>query len=464
MIDPNKAELEIKIKDGLFLVQKDEKKGKLIDYIVDHCGKKLARGKVVQLTNNGYSFNAISEGEYYLFVKLFADWSNTNLQKDGTKYFDVDLTDYFTTSERESANNIIPINNESSILKIKVLSKGTEDNPEWIGIMSYEEIVVNDGLGLIKYNLNTQRIANVYVRDGKSYRIAEIDENEINEIAKSIENGTFHSNTITLNILRTGTEKYINPSTDENILIINANEQEVDIIDGMHRVKGIVKAWSKRAAQIKNGEKVNQISGTMAVCIKNLNEKQAKQFIHQESLANQQRNIVKSYYAPNSSLNKFFSKINKEDVYTEDGKPILTGRFSLLPSADNGLSVAFILQFLERFRITSKFKFMEDNLKRNNGAEDFCEFIEILFSELQKDKEFWKKNEEILLSFCFIAGCFLLFFDKCVKVNPPKVSQLSKEEIYSFSQKVLKTNKTDWLFDFPFPTGEMKRIREMYSI
>ena len=411
---------------------------------------KMNLGRIKLAVYHTNSLAALDTSELYLVcdqLKKFCSEKN--------KVFDVDFAEYFTPEEISTAKLLRKAESDSPILRMRAMQKGTINNPEWIGIMSYEEIVDASKRGLLKYNMSTQRVAKVYIIDGRTNFIPDIDEKTVDSIAQAIIEGRFEPNTITLNILKKDDEPYNNLHDEMNVLIIDAEENEVDIIDGMHRIKGIVKAWQMREKQIIDGEETEQISGQMAVCVKNLSEEQAKTFIHQESLANTQQKNTKLLYSPDSYLAQFFIKLNRARGSVV--KNPYYGRISFYADDSSIISTAFLASFMSDMNVILSFdRAIQKESALVEAVDNFVSFANMVYEEL-KDRDDYKRYKRIFEGQCFMAGMLVYFISNMEKLD------VDSETRSVFVETINSLNPNSFIFDYPLLNKQIRELKRIFK-
>ena len=131
-------------------------------------------------------------------------------------------------------------------------------------------------------------------------RVASINMDNVQAIKNEILNGTFQTNTITLNIRATGKEMFSYSSENMSLSIPISEDNSIDCIDGYHRLKAIQLAYSEN----KN------IEGSMIVSIKNLSVEQARYFILQESKGTINNQHELELYDMSGNIAKLTHEIN----------------------------------------------------------------------------------------------------------------------------------------------------------
>ena len=249
--------------------------------------------KTLQILNKMIPIQTLSENE---LINLC-----TFLRRNGI--LNINPSEYWTEIEQTTASNDrIKINKYSNIqtLNLQNVLKIDGFNTQYVTQLSYEQLANLLNVGLISYNFATQRRARVIKVRNRVERVASINMDNVQAIKNEILNGTFQTNTITLNIRATGKEMFSYSSENMSLSIPISEDNSIDCIDGYHRLKAI---------QLAYGEN-NNIKGSMIVSIKNLTVEQARYFIIQESKGtlNNQHDI--ELYDMSGNIAKLTHEIN----------------------------------------------------------------------------------------------------------------------------------------------------------
>ena len=249
--------------------------------------------KTLQILNKMIPIQTLSENE---LINLC-----TFLRRNGI--LNINPSEYWTEIEQTTASNDrIKINKYSNIqtLNLQNVLKIDGFNTQYVTQLSYEQLANLLNVGLISYNFATQRRARVIKVRNRVERVASINMDNVQAIKNEILNGTFQTNTITLNIRATGKEMFSYSSENMTLNIPISEDNSIDCIDGYHRLKAIQLAYSEN----KN------IEGSMIVSIKNLSVEQARYFIIQESKGtlNNQHDI--ELYDMSGNIAKLTHEIN----------------------------------------------------------------------------------------------------------------------------------------------------------
>ena len=249
--------------------------------------------KTLKMLNKMIPIQTLSENEL-INLCMF-------LRRNGI--LNINPSDYWTEIEQTTASkDRIKINQYSNIqtLNLQNVLKIDGFNTQYVTQLSYEQLANLLNVGLISYNFTTQRRARVIKVRNRVERVASINMENVLAIKNEILNGTFQTNTITLNIRATGKEMFSYSSENMALSIPISEDNSIDCIDGYHRLKAI---------QLAYGEN-NNIKGSMIVSIKNLTIEQARHFILQESKGTLNNQHELELYDMSGNIAKLIHEIN----------------------------------------------------------------------------------------------------------------------------------------------------------
>ena len=249
--------------------------------------------KILQILNKMIPIQTLSENEL-INLCMF-------LRRNGI--LNINPSEYWTELEQTTASNDrIKMNQYSNIqtLNLQNVLKIDGFNTQYVTQLSYEQLANLLNVGLISYNFATQRRARVIKVRNRVERVASINMENVLAIKNEILNGTFQTNTITLNIRATGKEIFSYSSENMTLNIPIGEDNSIDCIDGYHRLKAI---------QLAYGEN-NNIKGSMIVSIKNLTIEQARYFIIQESKGTLNNQHELELYDMSGNIAKLIHEIN----------------------------------------------------------------------------------------------------------------------------------------------------------
>lgn len=215
------------------------------------------------------------------------------------------IEEYFTNSEIETYS-ISKYEKENVIFPLKFDAIEIRDD-QWITKTTVKTLMSLRDAGLINYNPNTQRTMQKIERGGKTvgYKV-EINLNQVKEISKSMLDGTYIPDIITINIPAESDALF---SFNKGKLIID-NIDHFDIADGYHRLTAM-----GRACNMKEG-----FDYPMELRIVNFSESKAQQFIFQADQKTKMKRINSDSYNQSSVENIIAKKINEDPGFDLNGK------------------------------------------------------------------------------------------------------------------------------------------------
>lgn len=144
---------------------------------------------------------------------------------------------------------------------------------QWIGSITAKTILKLMDNNLIHYNTETQRAVTVVTKNGEEQWKITISDNAVGEISRSMLNGTFISNMITLNIPEDDFDANFYFDEKKHRFVIKALDR-FDVTDGFHRIIAMQRSQSSN----------NDFDYNMEVRITNFSKDRACHFIRQEDL------------------------------------------------------------------------------------------------------------------------------------------------------------------------------------
>lgn len=238
---------------------------------------------------------------------------------------------------------------------------------------------------LFSYNFDTQR--NPDLKDG--ILVPSIDKTSVGEISDRIEQGRFYSNHLTFNLLNTGDEKFEYDSENRTLTI---HDGEINIIDGFHRVLGILKATSFN----ENAEYITGIN------ITNFDVNKARDFIVQENKRNEINKVQLKSWDKERFESVVIEKINT------DANSELKGLISSDEKVVNSKKAMVYFEHLERsiknnFKITNS---REARIVSKVLIEGFNEIIGLKYEEFKEKDEVWFNTQTFIGYISLIAGLY----------------------------------------------------------
>lgn len=344
----------------------------------------IQQHKILQILQDSVPLNTLSVSELYHICLFLSDM----------ELFEIKLTGYFTDDEITEAvsdKRVFKPKYNDVIEFEKVLFNGNEYQEEYICMLDYSTIGQMDSEGVFSYNYATQRKAKIVKIRDRIERIADVNMESVKAIAEKIKNGSFHMNTITLNMRVTG-EEYFNYVDGK--LIIDKKKTIIDAIDGYHRIKGINMAWRENP----------RIEGKMIVMIKHLSTEDARAFIAQEFMGNTNHAEEMRLYDPSGVVARLVALINKNNR----SKNIFRNNISIQGDKNNILMFDEILSKNIR---EAWFNIIEDanSLELNKIAGYICGFYEMVYDAIcnkfkAKDMDELRKINSKALDMMFMSG------------------------------------------------------------
>ena len=153
------------------------------------------------------------------------------------------VSKYYTSKDQESYENFTYHKSKVSF-PIIIPAIDIDEERQWIGKVSAKQLIEWKSLGLIRYNIEKQRVRKKIVRgDDVSYKI-DVKEKSVNQISKLMDNNEFIPNTITLDLPEDDENLNFHYDYDKRELIIDKLDH-FDITDGFHRLLGMERSAMK---------------------------------------------------------------------------------------------------------------------------------------------------------------------------------------------------------------------------
>lgn len=213
---------------------------------------------------------------------------------DVTKDEKIKLENWFTETEIRDGNNYVYENIEKKIeypLVIPNVLKGKED--QYVFYLPAQTIKLWFDSGLLPYNFDTQRNPKIKKdEEGELIKTANINVDSVNEIGESMEDGSFITNCITLNLLQDNTDR-MEYNRKKELIIYSG---QINPIDGFHRIQGMLVALARNP----------DLDYITEVRFTNWGEQKCKNFIFQEDKRNK---IDGRYMGSIIDINKMGNKV-----------------------------------------------------------------------------------------------------------------------------------------------------------
>lgn len=285
---------------------------------------------------------------------------------------------------------------------------------QWVGTISVRTLLDLRDARLINYNENAQRPLTHRTVNGEEYYQISINEKAVSGIMDSFKNGTYISNTITLNIPETCDFGY-----NDGVLSIR-NISAFDILDGYHRYV----AMQRLVLMNKD------FDYTMELRIVCFPEEKAKQFIWQEDQKTKMSKIDSDSMNQNSISNQVVARLNQRNP------------FAGLINNNNAIIDAGILSRLitTYFCNDNKKKTRSDMITLSNKIYDYFNIL------VDNNPQLLDKKWHISY---LVAAVQLIYMDIDEFEYPNRVDEFSKilsdpeNEVYIHNFKLKQFRKTD---------------------
>lgn len=332
--------LEILLSD---ILQENNKNEDFLKSFLNSLEGKIYRGRATRIFDTSLQLSLLSDEELCLICRiLYKLTRNTNIIPE-TFFLDREIRASEKVESIDIDQNALPNVEFKNFLH-------KEGEEEWLGYVSYKQIKDWFERGYLTYNLQTQRKSTILERQGTRYVLPTIHRKSLNNIAKQMVLGKFYTNAITLNITKNLKEDVIWDEENSTLIVPISPTTELAIIDGCHRILGMVKAL---------GEK--DIDNEICVIVKNLTVDEAQEFIYQEAQINKQ-NISA---LKNSSVRDPFMEMTK--TIARMGSPknnILYGKIGFL---EGNMKEAYCIG--ERFATGLRDNFSDLYYEKDLGVE-----------------------------------------------------------------------------------------------
>ena len=299
------------LEDNLLLIlQSYSNDNKIITEVIERLAEKnIPRSKIIGLFTQAIAFSYIAEIELCLFTKSLYDVVHEYKIKPDEYFNEIELqqAEFYKYIKTEKTNQIV-LHNVDQINEYQWLcTKETYQN-----IAKYFEN------GLLTYNPNTQRQPLKRKVGNRIIEVININPKKITEIKEEMLKNTFNTNAILFNVRRISGMEKIKYNTKERTLVIEKDENTfIDIIDGMHRMGGMLKAIEEKP----------EIDGITSIYIYHVDEEKARQIIRQEAkttpideewielfdVSNPNLEIVKNINTK-QRLNEMFNRIGLDNI------------------------------------------------------------------------------------------------------------------------------------------------------
>lgn len=344
----------------------------LNNYLYD---KLLNLSKTKTKFNTKFYINKLNNSIHKMPIVMANDLISCNKPFDQYEEFDMfcllealeadKIPDYFTKIEISNYTEREYINELKLELPLKINAYQV-DYDQWLGVISYDELIKWSNSHLIRYNLETQRIAKqITIGDGIAY-IPTVNKSHKNKIKQAMSEKKYISDTLTFNV--------INGHTDykDGQLVID-NLEYLDIIDGYHRYLAITELYAEG----------NKIDGNLEIRIVEYNTKKACNFIWQIEQKLKMNKVLINSFAPSTRENKIVDALNKTSAMKQQ---IANGKY---------IDISLLSAAIKATYLKSKIDISD--AKIINSIKDTMELM--IDNDGTLKNRVWLKNEIYLLVF-----------------------------------------------------------------
>lgn len=258
-------------------------------YNYAHTTYGIPKGLVSDLITKRMQMSEVSEFVLFILLdSLYKTENNPNI-KTIDAFYTMQEAKHYRASQYEVKKIKFPL-----VFKMVQIA-----DDQWIGKITIDKLMELRQAQLVNYNVNAQRTMQRVVKGGKeTYKIT-LNQKAVGKIQDSFQDGSFISNTITLNLpVETNCNFYYDESNGS--LVIKSMER-LDITDGFHRYIA--------ACQLKDIK--SDFNYPMELRITNFSEDKAKQFIYQEDQKTQMRKIDSNAFNMNNAANIVVTRLNE---------------------------------------------------------------------------------------------------------------------------------------------------------
>ena len=228
----------------------------------------------------------------FILFALFEAITNRHKAED---FFTQQEIDFYSHQKYEEPKVSFPI---------KVRAVRIDEN-QFIGKISAKELMKFRDAQMINYNANTQRTMKLIIRgETKQWRIT-LDNSAVKSIQESMHDGTFISNTITLNMPETTDFGY----DEETCTLYIRQIEHFDILDGYHRYIAMSNEYNSNP----------DFDYPMELRIVCFPEYKAKQMIFQEDQKTKMRALDSKFFDQTDNGNKVVARLNGDPTCNLSG-------------------------------------------------------------------------------------------------------------------------------------------------
>lgn len=276
--------------------------------------------------------------------------------------FNIDLEKYYSPDEIKTLSKW-----KQEIIKFKFpleFNMKQISDDQWIGATSVSELMKLRDSQIINYNENTQRIMKRLEKGNEEFYSIHLNIKAIKSIEQLYLNGTYISNTITLNMPEETIFKY---NQNSGLLTIKKMDH-FDITDGYHRYIAMSNCYNLNP----------DFDYPMILCITNYSEDKCRQMIWQEDQKTKMAKVDSNSLNLQSSANKVVQKLNTDSTF------YLVGSINSNGGCINKSELAEIIRatYFQRTNITSKQKEIQDIIRAEQDLKDGINYLVEKHTEL----------------------------------------------------------------------------------
>lgn len=347
----------------------------LAAYLRKQCDRIVFdKDKCEQICNDAYEQHNVTSGtmmdliadrtelreasEFLLFV-LAEEIDKVNGTNELPKYFtEIEIKGY--SKQRLEVEKVFP-------LKLHCIRVSTD---QYIGATDIDFLMKLRKAQLINYNENAQRTMQRVVRGDKSFYRITLNMGAVKAIQKSLHEGRYIPNTITLNIPEDVNSEYYFDE-DSSTLVINSLEH-FDISDGYHRFM----------AMCREKDSNPDFDYPVELRIITFSDDKVKQFIFQEDQKTKMRKIDSDSMNMSNQANILVERLNT------DSKFDLVGKIQRNGGSINFSELASIIGY-QYFKGKKKNVDTRELVETKNQIRDsFNRFLEMDTANLDKTYDF----------------------------------------------------------------------------
>ena len=248
----------------------------------------IPRGVIADFITQRRSFNEASD---FILFALLDGFTHilSGLRKKLNFFFTESEIKTYSKAQFEESRIEFPL--EFSMVQIA--------SDQWIGRISVDELMKLRKAQMINYNENAQRTMKKMIRGDKEYYKININKTAVKEIKNALEESTFISNTLTLNIPEDSEAEF---GYDESTKTLTIQSLDAfDIIDGYHRFIAL--------SQVKDSN--IDFTYEMELRIVNFSDDKARMFIYQEDQKTKMSKIDVNTYNVLNAGNRVCERLNE---------------------------------------------------------------------------------------------------------------------------------------------------------